>query len=645
MADPTDPDRLDGDLGAFSERLIREAGLPPPDTAPTVEQVARIRARALAGVTAGTTRKEHAPMPTHALAPDGSVTAPFPAPREPGRAWTSLLATAAVVALIAVAALGLLRGVVDLPGGGDNPAPTAAPALAFSPEASPAADASCRRDQMVSVFEGEMPEILTDVPHATLEEGALTWRCGGVTEELATGVRSANGAFWPGVIVIVTEADTVRLLNIASGSEIELDHAPMLGEDGETEFVWSHGPEPWVAVPANAERTDWRIIDLRSMETMLLSDELGEPLPERTRPEFGQITGTDVAVIAWDRDIDFMAATPLADEPGVERVGTTRVLILPGSLEQRRWIGVAQYGIQSSRQYGYSQFASVSRNGELLAYTTLSDTSAPVIRVERAVGGERVVDVAVDEIDLDTKFILAGGDDPHLVYADGETARIVAIVPGAAREIAEIPAPGPDLLGFLPTADPDVVLFAHSGTSVSPVDVTTGAGTEFWRYTPPPWAQVFGDNELPQYLVRVVSAELGGTPATIQLVDPATGEVVLEREGVDAHPIQVVSFTTWLRNGGELAVVPIGYNRAVVLDAAFGETWEIAAPVDDDRTWRFVPSYDGRFVTAFPEPPVGTSDVDQGDTWVAPLEPDAEWVPVEGGGDAEAMAAPATPAG
>ena len=136
----------------------------------------------------------------------------------------------------------------------------------------------------------------------------------------------------------------------------------------------------------------------------------------------------------------------------------------------------------------------------------------------------------------------------------------------------------------------------------------------------------------------------GGTPATVQLVDPATGEVVLESDPVDAHPIQIVSFSAWLRNGGELAVVPIGYNRAVVLDAGTGETWQIAAPVDDDRIWRFYPSYDGQFVTAYPEPPVGTTGVDESAYWIAPLKPGAAWVPFDGNDGEVSMLIPGTPA-
>jgi hypothetical protein len=399
-----------------------------------------------------------------------------------------------------------------------------------------------------------------------------------------------------------------------------------------------------VLVPANEERTDWRIIDVRSMGSLLLSDELGGPLPEPSTPEFSLITGSDVGVITWQPENAPVVCTPFPG--GVRGTVAQRALVLPGSLKHRRWVEITQYRDRTAmRGMGFSQLSSARHDGKWLAYPTVTDTSAPVIRVEDAVSGERLVDVPIEQIDRDTRFMLAGADDPYLLVANGETVRILALAPDAMREIAELPVPGPDLLGFLPTADLDTILIANSGTSVSPIDVTTGEASEFWRYVPPPWGQVFGTYELPKYLVRVVSDDLGGTPATIQMVDPTTNHVVMASDPIDAHPIQIVSFTAWLRNGGELALVPIGYNRAVVLDAAAGETWQLAAPVDDGRIWRFFPSYDGRFVTAYPEPPQGTASGELVEAWIAPLEPGAEWVPLNGASDETAMLAAGTPAG
>src|SRR5699024_8508656 len=117
-----------------------------------------------------------------------AMTAPIPLrePEQPAPSRFSNLWIAALVAIIAVAGFGLLRGDIDLPGGSDDLAPTGMPALAWSPVASPAAEADCSHDQWVSVFEGEVPELLKDTAHATLVDGTLTWHCGGDSEELAT---------------------------------------------------------------------------------------------------------------------------------------------------------------------------------------------------------------------------------------------------------------------------------------------------------------------------------------------------------------------------------------------------------------------------------------------------------------------------
>ena len=659
MADPTDRDaeRLDawldgsgrdgGDLTAFADRIVHDAALPVEPDGLTTEQRDRLRARVVAG--APHTEKARPTVNAITFAPNGATTAPIPIrePERPAPSKLSVLMTAALVAIIAVAGFGVLRGGIDLPGGSGDPAPTGMPALAWSPVASPATETDCSRDQWVTVFDDGVPDILKETAHATLDEGTLRWHCGGESEELATNVNTASGVFWPGVISLVTEDDEVRLINIASDASLDLDGDLVLNDDGEIDyrngFAWSGGPEPWIATLANSERTDWRVIDVRSMESLLLSDELGGPLPRPFTPSFGQITGTDVAVVSWRSDAAWLSGTPVRGG-GVEQRSTDRALVLPGSIDARRWIEITRYRIQATTRWGASQEFSVSPDGTLLAYTTVTNASVPVIRVEDAASGDKLVDVPIDGIDADTQFILAG-TQPHLAYTNGDTVRILALAPDASREIAEIP--DPDVIGFLPTADPDTILASinYSYTAVTPINVTTGAAPEFYGSVPPLYSQLFGNYEVPKDIVRVVSDPETIGQSIIQLVNPATGDVILESVSVDANPVQVVSFDTFLRDGGELAVVPIGYNRAVVMDATTGESWEIAAPVDDDRIWHFFPSYDGRFVTAYPEPPVGTTGADRSEAWVAPLEPGAEWVPLDGAGDDVSMLIPGTPAG
>ncbi len=670
MADASDntADRLDDvlnderirptdDLDAFASRLLRDAALPSAPTEPTRAQRGRIRAR----VFESEPSKARTPVQPHPFAANGSSAGSIPAPQpavpetRQRPSWLSVLATAALVALVAIAAFGVLRGSFDFTSGGnDDPEPRMAPALAYSPVASPETVATCDRDQWVTVFDGAVPSILQNTTHATLSDGTLTWRCGEEREELATGVRDASGAFWPGVIALVTEHDDVRLLNVASNTELDLDPSAMLTEDGSIDyrdgFARSGGPEPWVVTPVGTDHNDWRIIDLRSMDSFLLSDESGAPDPASHYPVMGYVTGTDVAVVTWREEGFYLPGTPISNGAGVGGVEVSRherALVLPGTIEDRRWIDHVTYGVQSTRQIGTSQVSTVNPDGSLIAYATLTDTFAPAIRVEDTVTGEHFVDVPIDGIDPDTRFILGGdGDDPHLAVANGDTVRYYGLVQGASRPIAE--QPGPDIEYFLPTADPNIVLLSHNngGTSVTPVNVTDPTAlTEFYNYVPPVWTQVFGDDELPQYIVRVGSESPSDKPAVVKLVNVSTLEVVLESDPVDAHPIQIVSFDAHLRDGGELAVVPIGYNRAVVLDAASGETWQIEAPIDDDRLWRFFLSYDGRFITAYPEPPTGTTGIDKADAWVAELEPNPTWVPFEGAPDDASIVAPATPTG
>lgn len=637
-------DRESDDLTTFTQRVMREGALPEPVvTEPTQEQRDRIRERVFGEARIEGTGGE--PVTTPAFSANGAVPTAIPAVRDDGSRTSglSILMTAAIIALIAVASLGVYRGSIDFLPGGADPNPTGAPGIAAPYEASPEALDSCDRDQWISVFHGDVPEILADAPHVTLEDGTLIWHCSGMSENLATGVQHAGGAFWPGVIALITVDSEVRLLNIASRDSIELDGAPLLNEDGKLDiagsFVWSGGPEPWVIAPVTDELTDWRVIDVRSMESFLLSAELGDALPRAFTPSFGHITGTDVAVVTWNEPLPNLPSTP---QPG----GTNGVpslnraaLVLPGSIEDRRWIEIVNWNAPLDERIPRSQVFSVNLDGSLIGYTTVTDTFTPVIRIEEAVTGRHVVDVPIDDIDIDTKFMLAGSE-PHLVYSNGDTVRIFGFMSGDVRETATFP--DPEVHWFYPTADPDTVLIGYS-TGATPVNVESGEIGDFYNYVPSIVKQFFGSYEMPDAIVRVVSSTVAGTPATIHVVDPSTGDVLVESDPIDAHPVQIVSFDTWLRDGGTLAIVQVAPERAIILNAMTGETWTVTAPESDVGLWHFYPSLDGRFITAYPEPPLGTSEITE--SWIAPFEPESKWVSIKANNDVEApMIEDGTPA-
>lgn len=640
--------RAGDDLTDFADRVMREAALPQaPSAKPSREQRERIRAQVFGEVTVS--QKARNPVNTQTFGMNGTTpTAPSPQPQqgiEHARAsGLSILMAAAVVALIGIAAFGLVRGSLDFTPGGSDSDPAFAPGIAMSPAATPDGVATCDRGGWVDIFTGTVPDIdAIDTAILLEEDGTLTLECDGRSEVLATGVRDTSTMLWPGVIAMVTEHDGVRLLNITSGTTLDLDGEHLLDEDGALDLVGafyrSGTIEPWLITPVDDDHTDWRIIDLRSMESFLLSDELGKPLPRASEPAFGQITGTDVAVVIWRPNDIYLPATPFVG--GRQFPSDQRALVLPGSLEDRRWIDIAEYREQTAmRGSGFSQTFSVSPDTSLLAYTTVTD-DGPVIRIEETVDGTRVADVPIDTLERDTRFMLAG-NEPHLITSDGDVLRIYRLEEGDVHTVSE--RQGSDTWWLFPTSDPDTVLISHNagGTSVTPLDVKSGEVQEPYRYVPPILIQIFGGYEIPQNIVRITSDSAGDRPATIQLVNPSTGDVVLESDPINVHPNQVVSFNTYLRDGGSLAVVPIGYNRAIVMDADAGVVWEVGAPVDDDRLWRFYPSMDGETIGAIPEPPTGTTEYM--DAHITLSKPGAEWVPIEQGSTDSGMVGLGTPA-
>ena len=287
-------------------------------------------------------------MQVQAFSANGSTPKPMEiaGSAQPPISGFSMLMTAALVALIGVTAFGVFRGSLDFLPGHTGPEPTMAAGLAYSPVASPEAAGSCQTDSWVNIFDGTVPDVDGLLPAVVLaDDGTLTLQCETGSEMIASGVRDVDSLYWPGAIALVMDDETVRLLNLVTDRSIELDGAPLLANDGSIDYqhaVYNSGAiELWLVTPANTDHTDWRIVDLRSMESILLSEDLGGPLPEAWTPSFGQMTGTDVSLVAWYPEGRYQAATPVphgeGDMPSLDHAA----LVLPGSLEARRWVEAA----------------------------------------------------------------------------------------------------------------------------------------------------------------------------------------------------------------------------------------------------------------------------------------------------------------
>lgn len=630
--DSTPPDDRDDDLATFAERVIELGSLSDGHASePSQVQIDRIRERVFA---ADRGRKGNVVMAASTFSDNrpGTTTARIhirdhQEDRRPVSPL-SMMMTAALVAIVAIAAFGVHRASLDfLPGGSDS-GPDRSPGLTASPEIDDGRLDACNLTEHVSIFDRAVPNVAGLETAMRLDsDGDLVLFCNGEDIEVATAVRDVAPMRWPGVIAMAFDDHTARLLNLTNGATLDLDATTVLTKDGDFDvagaFHYSGGAEPWLVTSLDENRESWQIIDLRSMETLALPE---GTVPPDTEPAFEMVTGTDVAVITW-RSEQYLSqpATPFSG--GRQFTPEQRALVLPGSIGDHRWIDVVEYREHTTRRgLGFSQPFAISPDGNLLAYTTNSEGS-PVIRIERATDGTPVADVNLNSLDRHTRFFITEGE-PRLTVSDGEIIRIHHLRDGVPELLSEQPVVS--AWWFYPTSDPDTILVSHNvaGTSVTPLDVASGEMQERYPYVAPIAMQVYGDDQLPITIVRVVPDESDAARSHVQLVNPATGEVVLESDPVAAHPVQITSFHTSLRNEGTAALVPIGYNRAVVLDAVSGETWQIEAPVDDDRLWRFSLAPDGSLIVAWPEPAAGTRDYVDGH--VAPFEPGAEWIPLEG---------------
>lgn len=563
--------------------------------------------------------------------PDRLATTP-----QPG--WQSYVLTATLIAAIVVAGFAAIWRITD-PFTGSGPGTTDQPG--FLAQDTPAStETSCDLTNDIPYFVDAAPDAPFIATYALLDDdGTLTLNCEGASKVVANEVEQAAPFWWPGAIALAMRDGTVQLVNLFNGATVGLESDPLLDDDGrftdEIDVYVSAQYSPWLISAANPDLTDWRVTDLRSMESFLLSDEVGGPLTESHRPVLlnspvtgaAGANGNETAVVSFFPDRMTpppYAATESTPPKAVTPDGNT--LVLPGSIDDRRWIATDDAAWLSG--------VSGSADGSLLAYPAVSEAEEPMIRVEQTLDGRLVAEVPYDPNAGILSFLLAGAE-PSLVISDGATLDTVTWEP----ELEGVPINyDPRVVtGLYPTTDPNVVLMVEA-RSVVPIDIATGAAGEPFQYVPSLIQQlqfIDGYSQITN-IINVVSDALGDVPSTIQIVDPDSGEVLVQSDPVDVHPIvltrgNIVS----LVKGGSLAVAPISEEgRAIVLDAATGDTWEVSIPAEasSDDEWLFTASRDGRLIYA-----VSFSQYVMGEDrafYLAEAVPDAEWIEVEAGSPA-----------
>ncbi|MBA2759751.1 MAG: hypothetical protein H0U38_08675 [Chloroflexia bacterium] len=205
------------------------------------------------------------------------------------QAW-NMMANIGLVIAIVLAGFGVWRlsGEPGLPGGsGDDPnIPGVAmqpSALDATPEATetPAVAVATPQPATTCDFSGDIP-IFTGVESSPIEDtavmltpnGDLVLTCPEEAEAttLATGVHQVTPMDWQGVVTISYNDEPEpedwerAVLNVVTGDVVEIGSRPRGYND-----LNQHPGSPWLVAPNRESPIDWSVIDLRTMETRLLS--------------------------------------------------------------------------------------------------------------------------------------------------------------------------------------------------------------------------------------------------------------------------------------------------------------------------------------------------------------------------------------
>ena len=613
-APPPDPDFAG--VAETAHTIHRAAGL-GASIAPSPERADAIWESLMHTSTGGLHVRSITPVQPAAF--NGSAPPPAklrPSAIAPRPGWRSYLMATALFAAIVVASAVALWRITDPLDGRDS---DVANQPGFIASSTPATEVQCDLTSDMPVFVGSVPDAPFLDTYLLLDDGVLTMNCDQASTTIASGVEQVKPAAWPGAIALVMQDGTGQLVNLSNGATVTLGSGELLDHSGQvttapTEFVTAPH-SPWLVSIANGNRTDWRITDLRTMESLLLSDEIGGSLPEPRLPLISNglssqsdiANGSGVAVIAFMNGEYEAADTPDADVHAGSLPTPGAALVLPGTLDARRWIDLSP---AEARIPMLS--AGVSADTSLLAYVTTADTGDELIRIERTTSGEDVAEMPIDQAECPTfsnQVLLFVGNEPKLLYSDGCSIEILSWSPDIERMPLDLDLLSGDVRVY-PTADPDIVLLEQGGGAMT-IDVTNGTVIREFQYVPYLGNQLqFSDGHGYVGAMVTVTADGPNDLAVIQIVNPVTGKVLAASQTIGAHPIQLTqTYGVSLVRNGTLAILllppdsamevpPLPPAAVIVLDAYTREEWMIKLPPYDD--WLLIASPDGRYLSYVP---------------------------------------------
>ncbi len=353
---------------------------------------------------------------------------------------------------------------------------------------------------------------------------------------------------------------------------------------------------PWLFGPTDVTATDWRVINTETGEERLTSDIFGAPFAGTSQV---QVSGPWGAVTDGPLLVDFM------------RVGTRSPgMVLPSTDLDDAWaIG------EEHAEAGFNGM--ITSDGALLAYLHLAESGDAVVRVLDGFSGELLAERLAPAAGGD--FLQPVGltaDDGKMILRDSQRVWTVDLATG---EIATVFDPGGLIHSFEFDPTTGTGRAPAGADNVCGVDPATPATTALGRPRPRGSPQ-------PQLGWALIQSR-DDIAVDYALLDMATGEIAAGPVGADRDENGT---NAWITGGDETGVYVIQAEsgRMLVLDGPGRQAFAMSVPESGRDGWNGVSIGVSPNGACLVYTEVGQGE-EPGTSWIAPLDPDAEWIELD----------------
>lgn len=460
---------------------------------------------------------------------------------------------------------------------GTPSAEAASDSAAATPEPFTACDLSTDipffRDVEQSPVAGTSLYLVSRDPSAPIPVGDLMLHCEAEPADvlLASNVRSLGAGPWPGTVSLSLmedgetdpSAQYPAYLDLATGTIVGFGYQP----ESMTYNVSHTYGSPWVLGPASNDLADFTILDLRTMETTLLSSLIGHPLPEGTR--LLTAASPETTTLAVSVKLPYAAgngdgALTDADLPGdvmiVENgVADARWITLPDSLHNVTGMWLSPDGSHLALVAPTAAGAD-RQDGRLQSYTYVIVSTADGAEVSRSATISTYANPSI--------VWVQNGD--AIAYTANNQLQTLSTAPGWAPEI-QFEA-DQELISLSTTYDPDVVVVSimrdygsdapaeqTDRDAVFSVNVATGEVQEFRGRDASGgyWSAQAG------FLVLFEPLADDAEALTYSVIDPVSGQVIGTITDTQTPPSQFPTI-----GPRSIAITPDGATEVIAFDTS-----------------------------------------------------------------------------